>query len=214
MNSVGVLFLQSRVIIPLHAAKLSCRNVERAVICVLYALVSFPLSEMKGAKIRFDRSLGAHRMSSRPPSERLQSGKNYWAILRRTGIPESIRAIGDSYSLFEGRGFARVGAASSSVRNAPIGLALDSGVWAAILPHAAPAHCSAIPWRVGASESSIQAHSGAACSAIRCGMALRRTHRRALKVLAKTAPCGVTEALMLAHGFTADMPARLSLIAH
>src|SRR5260370_40914734 len=26
------------------------------------------------------------------------SGKNYWAILRGTGIPESIRAIGVSYS--------------------------------------------------------------------------------------------------------------------
>src|SRR6266481_1052409 len=44
------------------------------------------------------------------------SGKNYWAILRGTGIPESIRAIGVSYSLLgafaehDQRVVARVGA--------------------------------------------------------------------------------------------------------
>src|SRR5260370_22890088 len=44
------------------------------------------------------------------------SGKNYWAILRGTRIPESIRAIGDSYSLLgafaehDQRVVARVGA--------------------------------------------------------------------------------------------------------
>src|SRR5258708_6167110 len=69
MNSVDVLFLQSGVIIPLHAAKLSGRNVECTVICVLHALVSFPFSEMKGAKIHFNSSPSGHRMSSRPPSE-------------------------------------------------------------------------------------------------------------------------------------------------
>src|SRR6267154_2045431 len=69
MNSVGVLFLHCAVIIVPAPAKLSCHNVERAVICVLHTLVSFPFSEMKGAEIHFDRSLGAHRMSSRPPRE-------------------------------------------------------------------------------------------------------------------------------------------------
>jgi hypothetical protein len=44
---------------------------------------------------------------------------------------------------------------------------------------------------------------------IRCRMALSLTHRRALKVLAKAGPLGVTEALMLAHGFTTDMLADL-----
>jgi len=38
------------------------------------------------------------------------------------------------------------------------------------------------------------------------------THRRALKVLAKAGPRGVTEAIMLAHGFTADMQAGLVLV--
>src|SRR5258708_27453334 len=98
MNGVDVLLLQSAVNIPAHRLKLSCRNVEGAVICVLHALVSLPFSEMKGAKIQFDRRLGAHRMSSRPPTRTATSGKNYWAILRGTGIPESIRAIGVSYS--------------------------------------------------------------------------------------------------------------------
>jgi len=36
-------------------------------------------------------------------------------------------------------------------------------------------------------------------------MALSRTRCRALKVLAKAGPRGVTEVLMLAHGFTADL---------
>ncbi len=43
-------------------------------------------------------------------------------------------------------------------------------------------------------------------------MKLSRTHRRALKVLANAGPRGVTEALMLAHGFTADMLAGLVLV--
>jgi hypothetical protein len=43
-------------------------------------------------------------------------------------------------------------------------------------------------------------------------MGLSRTHRRALKVLVKAGPRGVTEALMLAHGFTADMLAGLVLV--
>jgi hypothetical protein len=49
------------------------------------------------------------------------------------------------------------------------------------------------------------ADSGTSQPGIRCGMALSRTHRRALKVLAKAGPRGVTEAFMLAHGFTAEM---------
>src|SRR6266853_2683968 len=116
MNGVDVLLLQSAVIIPPHPVKLSCRNVEGAVICVFHALVSLPFSEMKGAKIQFDRRLGAHRMSSRPPTRTATSGKNYWAILRGTGVPESIRAIGVSYSLLgafaehDQRVVARVGA--------------------------------------------------------------------------------------------------------
>jgi hypothetical protein len=40
-------------------------------------------------------------------------------------------------------------------------------------------------------------------------MALSWTDLRALKVLAKAGPLGVTEALMLAHGFTTDMLALL-----
>jgi hypothetical protein len=37
-------------------------------------------------------------------------------------------------------------------------------------------------------------------------MALSWTDLQALKVLAKAEPLGVTEAIMFAHGFTADMP--------
>ena len=42
-------------------------------------------------------------------------------------------------------------------------------------------------------------------------MALSWTHRRALEVLAKAGPRGVTEALMLAHGFAADLLADLEI---
>jgi hypothetical protein len=40
-------------------------------------------------------------------------------------------------------------------------------------------------------------------------MALSWTHLQALNVLAKAGPRGVTEAVMLAHGFTADILADL-----
>jgi hypothetical protein len=54
MNGISVLLLQSAVISPPHPLKLSGRNVECAVICVLHALVCLPSSEMKGAEIHFD----------------------------------------------------------------------------------------------------------------------------------------------------------------
>src|SRR5258707_40020 len=47
------------------------------------------------------------------------SGKNYWAILRGTGIPESIRAIGVSYSsLATERGATPVGVPGDDVGTA------------------------------------------------------------------------------------------------
>ncbi len=37
------------------------RDVERAVICVLHALIRLPFSNVKGAKIHFDRCPGTHQ---------------------------------------------------------------------------------------------------------------------------------------------------------
>jgi hypothetical protein len=69
-------FLHCAVIILAHV-KLIGRDVERAVICVLHALVRLPFSKMKGAKIHFNRSPGAYQHTPLgQPSEGAITGKN------------------------------------------------------------------------------------------------------------------------------------------